>query len=93
MQFLRRCLGIEHLHVPVAPAGKSAAIDQAERRIFTRPARVFFNKLPIRKSRLGVFIEIVEPGMRGKGIEIKIAFFYILAAVALIAGKTESALF
>ncbi|MFZ0789221.1 MAG: hypothetical protein WAM94_06335 [Chromatiaceae bacterium] len=77
------------LHIPVAVVVEGAAVVQADRGVGTAAAGVFLHQPARGKFALGVFVEIAQPAMGGRGIQVEVALLNVLAMVALVACESE----
>ena len=71
---------------------EQAAVHEFELRLCPAAAAVLLDQPRIRKFGLGIFIERLQIRMGRRGIEVKIAFFHVLAVIALAVGEAEEPL-
>ncbi len=91
-QIVGRCLRVFHEHIEIALLVEDPRIFQFELRIVARPPPVLFHQLFIGKGRLRILIERLHVGMRGRRIQVVIAFLHVLPVVALGVGQSEQSL-
>ena len=78
--------------VEVAVFVEHAGIEDFKFRIAPGAAAIFGNQPFVRKRRLRIFVKRLHVRMRGRGIEIEILLFYVLAVITLGAGEAEEPL-
>ena len=86
---IRRMLRVFRRHVVVAAFVEHACVHEFKLGLGPAAAAIFLDKLRVRKFRLRIFVEGLEIRMCGRGIEIKILLFHVLAVVALRPGQPE----
>ena len=89
---VRRIFRVFGEHVKVTVVIENTALHQLELRFVLAAAAVLFDQPRIRKFGLGIFIKRLQIRMGRRGIEVKIAFFHVLAVIALAVGESEEPL-
>src|SRR5882762_9421300 len=89
----RRRLGIFHKHVEIAVIIEHARVQQLVFRVASFSLPIFLDELRVRVGRLGIFIQVLHVGMRGRRIEVEVVLLYIFAMVAFISCEAEQTLF
>src|SRR5690242_15137893 len=92
MELGRTRLRDEDLDVPVALLGEDASVEQIERRVVAAATAVLGGKPRIGVFRLRVLVEIAQPAVARRRIDVEVVFLDVLAAVALVAGEAEGPL-
>ncbi len=87
----RRGLGVFHEHVEIAVFVEYARVHQFEFRFALPSLAIFLDELVVRKSCLGIFVQVLHVGMRRRRIEVEVILFHVLAMIAFIARQPEQA--
>ena len=72
---------------------KNAGINHLVFRISARCAVGLFSPALHRERPLGILVEVLHVGMRGRAVEVKIILFYVFAVIALAVGEAKKTLF
>ena len=88
----RRRLRVFGDDVEVAIGVEDAGVEQLELRIEVAAPPVFFDQLRIRESPLGILVERLEIGVRGRRVQVVVALLDVLAVVAFAVGQAEQPL-
>jgi hypothetical protein len=86
-------LGIRHLDIPITVRVKHPAVEQIEWRIAAAAPPVFGDELLIGIGGLWIFVDIAQPAVARRRVDIEIIFLDVLPMVSLVAGQAKRALF
>ena len=85
--------GIFDKHVEVPVVVKCSGVHQLIFPFVFAALPVFFDQLRIGKGLLGIFIQKLHVGMRGRGVKVKVIFFDVFPMITFVAGQSKQALF
>src|SRR6516225_2478714 len=86
-------LRVDDLDVPIAAVPESAAIHQAEGWRASITATILFNQPAVRVFGLRIFVEVAQPAMGRRRVEVEVILLHVFAVIALVAGEPEGAFF
>src|SRR6516225_8933361 len=93
MDLFRGRLRIENFDIPIAILVKHPGVEEIEGRIAAAAPPVFGDEPFVGIGGLRVFVEIAQPAVARRSIDVEIVFLDVLAVVAFVAGQAEGTLF
>src|ERR1700719_3267834 len=87
----RRRLCVFDEDIEIAIAIEYAGIEQLEFGIGFRPAAVFGDQPRVGEFGLRILVQHLQIGVRGRGVEVEIAFLYVFAMIAFVTGQAKQA--
>src|SRR5262249_33914280 len=91
-QIFRRLFRILHKNVKVAVLVEDPGIEKFIFKLLPRATFVRFHQIQVREFALGILVEVLHVGVRGRTVDIEVVLFDVFAVVALAVGKPEKAL-
>ncbi len=84
-------LGVFHENIEVTIFVEGTRIQQLVFHIATIALSVLLNQIAIRKSCLGILVQVLHVRVRGGAVEVEVVFFYVFAVVGLAVRQPEHA--
>ena len=85
-------LRVLHEHVEVPVFVERPRVQQLVLEVLARTRPVGLDKVPVRVFPLGILVEVLHVGVRGRAVEVEVVLLHVLAVVALAVGQAEQPL-